>query len=118
LSYLQEAGIQTGVLFLNADTGFDFGDFRTHCMRWDIIPNIDFNPRRGTKADRLKDRWEYFDPPLYQDRKVIEHAFAWQDTFKSLLIRYEVLAQNWLSMNILGVICRFILRIDKKINQI
>ena len=113
LSFLQEAHIQVNGLFMNADAGFDFGDFRTHCFRWDIMPNIDLNPRKGTKSDRE----EYFDPILYLDRKVIEHAFAWQDAFKGLLIRYEVLAQNWLSMNILGIICRFILRIDKKLNK-
>lgn len=106
LSLMQEAAIPIA--------GFDFEDFRTHCFRWDIMPNIDFNLRKGTKNDR----WAYFDPLLYQDRKVIEDAFAWQDAFKGLLIRYEVLGHNWFNFNILGILCRFILRIDKKVNKI
>jgi len=111
LSYLQKAGIHIEGLFMNGDAGFDSHDFRVHCRTWEIMPNIDLNPRNGTKGERE----DYFDPLLYQDRKVIEHAFAWLDAFKGLLIRYDVLAQNWLSMNILGCILRFILRINKKV---
>ena len=55
---------------MNADAGFDFDAFRTHCWQWEIIPNIDLNPRTG----RNQEDWIYFDPILYQDRKVIEHA--------------------------------------------
>ncbi|GEM_PF-5263742 len=42
-------------------------------------------------------------------------AFACLDAFKGLLIRYEILTQNGLSMNILACILRFVLRIDKKV---
>jgi transposase len=48
-----------------------------------------------------------FDPELYKHRTVIEHAFAWMDAFKSLLIRFETASRNWLNLNILGFMVIF-----------
>ncbi|HRR07922.1 MAG TPA: hypothetical protein PLO56_04445 [Rhodothermales bacterium] len=42
-------------------------------------------------------REEYFDPELYKERSVIEHSFAWTDTFKTVLIRFETKEENWLT---------------------
>jgi len=54
-----------------------------------IQANIAFNP--------VIDREEYFDPELYKERSEIEHSFAWADTFKTVLIRFETKAENWLT---------------------
>lgn len=103
LTMLHDADIRTDGLFLNADAGFDTKKLRSLCYEHAIIPNFYLNPRNGTKADRD----DYFDPELYKHRAVIEHAFAWMDAFKSLLIRFETSARNWLNLNLLGFMVIF-----------
>lgn len=103
LEMLHDADIRTDGLFLNADAGFDTKQLRSLCYENDIIPNFHLNPRNGTNVDRE----EYFDAELYKHRTVIEHAFAWMDAFKSLLIRFETSARNWLNLNLLGFMVIF-----------
>ena len=104
LEMLHESGIRTDGLFLNADAGFDTKKLRSLCHENGIIPNFRLNPRNG----EVYDREEYFDPELYRHRTVIEHAFAWMDAFKSLLIRFETSARNWLNLNLLGFMVIFV----------
>jgi len=94
------SGIDLSYLFLNADAGFDSKGFRQHLSTLFIEANIDFNKRNGSKSDRD----EYFDELLYKKRSTCEHAFAWMDAYKGLLIRYEKLSVTWYSMNIMGMI--------------
>ena len=103
LKMLHEADIRTDGLFLNADAGFDTQKLRSLCYQHGMIPNFCLNPRNGTVADRD----DYFDRLLYKHRVVIEHAFAWMDAFKSLLIRFETSARNWLNLNLLGFMVIF-----------
>ena len=77
-----QADVRTEGLFLNADAGLDTRKIRSLCHQHGIIPNFHLNPGNGTIAERD----DYFDPLLYKHRVVIEHAFAWMDAFKSLLI--------------------------------
>ncbi|MBL7991776.1 MAG: transposase, partial [Candidatus Kapabacteria bacterium] len=51
------------------------------------------------------------DDELYKRRMVIEHTFAWLDSFKGLLVRYETKLKNWTAMNVIGFIVIFIRRI-------
>ena len=95
---LTEAEIEAEGLFLNADAGFDTQQVRAICHQYGIIPNFAFNPRNGSQWDRE----DYFDELLYKRRLVIEHAFAWLDAYKALLIRYETTTRNWFSLNMLG----------------
>lgn len=111
LNWLRKADIAIDGLFLNADAGYNSQRFREICYTYQIQANIAFNTRNATNVDRF----EYFDEVLYQNRFVIERAFAWLDTFKALLIRYETTALNWLSLNIIGMAISFIRKIDRKI---
>jgi len=104
IDMLHEAGIETDGLFLNADAAFDDGRVRAICGEHGIIPNFDLNARNGSKWDRDV----IFDGLLYKRRKVIEHAFAWLDAYKALLIRYETTALNWYSLNLIGFTTCFI----------
>lgn len=107
----QQAGIELRYLFMNADAGFDDAAFRRLLEEKDIQANIAFNPRKAG----ISDRDEYFDEALYQRRAFAEHAFAWMDGFKGLLIRYETLASTWLAMNLMGMIHLFLRKISKHI---
>lgn len=103
IEMLHSAEIRTDGLFLNADAGFDTKKLRVLCQQNGIIPNFHLNPRNG----KVTEREDYFDPLLYKHRIVIEHAFAWMDAFKSLLIRFETSARNWFNLNLLGFMVIF-----------
>ncbi len=72
---LEEAEISVEVLFLNADAGFDSKIFRESCNKKDINANVCFNKRKGNK-----DRDEYFDKELYDERYAVERTNAWMDS--------------------------------------
>jgi transposase len=90
-SLLKKAGINLAGLFLNADSGFDSADFRQACEKEDIIANVKSNPRNSAnqQADPYRSGTHIFDNELYRERSVIEHANAWIDGFKALLVRFE-----------------------------
>ena len=95
---LDEAQINTEGLFLNADAGFDSKSFREFCDGLDIFANIDINQRNSKSTD-----YEYLvDEKLYKERFCVERTNAWIDGFKSLYVRYETSARNWLSSHFLA----------------
>jgi len=108
---LTKAGINIKGLFLNADAGFDSQQMRRLCQHKEIEANIASNPRNGAiqTVDYL-----YFDEELYKDRTVIEHANAWMDSFKALLVRFEKKAINWVALLLLAFSVRFLRKIKLK----
>ena len=98
IEMLQFVGIETKGLILNADAAFDTLALRSLCAKYQIEPNFDLNPRNGSRWDREV----YFDPITYKKRTIIEHAFAWLDAFKALIVRYETSARNWFAWNLIG----------------
>ncbi len=109
---LKEAAIDSKGIFLNADSGFDSKEPRSICAEKEIEANIKPNPRNN-KGNNIDDRC--FDEELYKRRTVIEHANAWMDSYKALLIRYEVLTVNWMAMHWMAFSVFFLNRINKKI---
>lgn len=75
--------------FLTLDSGFDSEDNKI-IIRWhNLVPIIKPN-RRGTKdEEKLTEMYEDFNEEIYKQRFKIERTFAWQDTYKRLVIRYE-----------------------------
>lgn len=108
---LESVQIDLKGLFLNADSGFDAQNLRLACEQREIQANIAANPRSrvGTPAE-----WTYFDEELYKRRVVVEHANAWLDSFKALLVRYETNVENWLSFHWLAFVVLFLRRINRK----
>lgn len=113
---LKEAGINLDGLFLNADPGFDADSFREACEKENIIPNIKPNPRNaGNQNPELKPiGTAIFDELLYEDRTVIEHANAWIDGFKALLVRLEFSVRNWMALHFIAFSVIFLRKINKK----
>ena len=110
---LQEADIDLSGLFLNADAGFDSQDVRQLCSQKGIEANIEQNKRNQKTVQEHVD-YQYFDEELYKRRTVIEHANAWMDNFKALLIRFETKAKNWTALLFIGFTVRFLTKIYKK----
>ena len=72
---------------LNLDAGFDSKANRKCIFNAGMKPNIKENPRNRKKTKRGRKR--FFDEALYWVRFTIERAFAWEDKFKRVVLRYE-----------------------------
>lgn len=112
---LEEAEIDVRGLFLNADPGFDSKELRELCSKREIMANIKPNPRNKSNAEVIQDQSEthIFDEVLYKDRSFIEHANAWMDAFKALLIRFETCVRNWKALNLIAFSVIFLRKILK-----
>ena len=108
---LEAAGIPVAGLFLNADKAFDATELRQECAARDIEANI---PRKRRATDWQTDDDTFFDPELYRRRVVVEHANAWLDGFKTLLVRYETSVGNWLAWHWLAFVVLFLRKINRK----
>ena len=93
-------------LVLNADAGFDVGSFKELCEKNEILHNIDENKRN--RKENVGNYSYSFDNELYKNRFCVEQLNAWVDGFKSLIIRYETSAENWLSLHALAFSIIFI----------
>lgn len=82
-------GLEITDSYLNLDAGFD-SQYNHDIIRLaNMIPNIKVNPRGTKNRDKLYDRYDNFDENIYKQRFTIERTFAWQDTYRKLVIRYE-----------------------------
>ena len=113
---LKEAGINLQHLFLNADPGFDSEGFRLACAKEEIIANVKPNPRNGAgnSEEAYQSGEHIFDEELYKDRSVIEHANAWIDGLKALLVRFEFSVKNWMSLHFMAFSVIFLRKINRK----
>lgn len=111
---LEAAQIDLKGLFLNADSAFDAHALRHACERRGIEANLARNPRANGAAD---EHYVYFDEELYRRRTVAEHANAWLDSFKTLLVRYETSVENWLAFHWMAFVVLFLRRISRKITS-
>jgi len=113
---LKEAGIELEGLLLNADPGFDSQSFQEACEEKGIIANVKPNPRNGDKDknEPYQDGTYIFDEELYKDRSVIEHANAWIDGHKALLVRFEFSIRNWMSLHFMAFLNIFIRKLVMK----
>lgn len=109
---LEEAQIPTDGLFVNGDAGFDSQGFRAACAKRGVIPNVPYNERKGDV-----DRDEYFDEKLYQERYSVERTFAWMDSFRSLLNRFDTTISSWKGFNFLAFIIIAIKKFKKTMNS-
>lgn len=114
---LKAAGLDLKGLFLNADPGFDSAEFVAACEKEEIIANVKENPRNSANQELqpYKSGTHIFDGVLYQDRSVIEHANAWIDGFKALLVRYEFSVKNWMSLHFIAFSVIFLRKINRKL---
>jgi hypothetical protein len=74
---------------INLDPGFDSKENLAICLEKGCTPNIKVNPRNSKKQSIAPQ------PDVYKQRYVNERAFAWEDRYRRLVIRYEVIARNY-----------------------
>lgn len=85
-----------GAIF-NADSSFDSRESRKMLWNYGVIPNVAENKRNRKTTKRGRKR--HFDGDRYKNRFAIERTFAWIDTFRTLLIRFERKDKYWLGFH-------------------
>ncbi|MFT4156179.1 MAG: transposase [Parafilimonas sp.] len=105
IEVLEQADIGYKGIFLNADPGFDSEELKNLCAENEIELNVKPNKRNQKQQQSID--YNYFDEELYKRRTKIEHANAWMDAFKALLIRYEKLVATWMALQWLAIITLF-----------
>ena len=87
-------GLDLADAYLTLDSGFD-SDYNKWLIRsHGMIPVIKPN-RRGTKDEqKLETMYANFNEQIYKERFKIERTFAWQDTYRRLVTRYERLIET------------------------
>ena len=97
---LNRCGIVVENSILNADKGFDCKSLRRACRRRKIEPNIKENNRNRKKTKRGKKR--FFNKNVHKRRFVNERTFAWLDSFRTLLVRFDKLDESWINWHYLA----------------
>lgn len=96
--------------------GFDSKEFKEACQKEEIIPNVKPNLRNlaNQQQEPYQSDTHIFDKELYKDRSVIEHANAWIDGFKAILVRLEFSIRNWMALHFMAFSVIFLRKINKK----
>lgn len=97
---LKYCGICLDNSLVNLDKGFDMKALRRAIQRRKIIPNVKENLRNRKHPKRGRKR--YFNEQVYMKRFVNERCFAWMDSFKTLLVRFDTLDSTWRSWHFLA----------------
>lgn len=100
IKQIRACGICVDNSIQNADKGFDSKGLRRCISRRKMTPNIKENSRR--RKEKKRGRKRYFNDWVYQTRFVNERCFAWLDSFRTLLIRFDTLDQSWLNWHYLA----------------
>jgi len=96
----QEVGVDLRGASLNLDGGFDSAHNRTCMFNAGMMPNIKDNPRNRKTTKRGRKR--LFNEAIHAWRMRVERTFAWEDTFKRLLLRFERIQQRHYGMKLLA----------------
>ena len=97
---LQQAGLRTQGIFLNADAGFDSQALQNSMQLYGMQPNVHPNPRAGQL-----ERSQIFDAKLYRHRFKVERTNAWFDACRAVRFRYDRLVQTWKASLHLAACC-------------
>ena len=96
----KEIGVDLRGAYLNLDGGFDSIRNRKCIFNAGMIPNIKENPRHRKTTKRGRKR--LFNAAIHALRAQVERTFAWEDTFKRLLLRIERIQQRHYGMKLMA----------------
>jgi hypothetical protein len=104
LKALKQVAKQVGAdlrgAYLNRDGGCDTARNRKCIFHAGLIPNIQENPRKRKTTKRGRKR--LFDAAIHALRMRVERTFAWEDTCKRLLLRFERIQQRHSGMKVVA----------------
>ena len=96
----KQAGLDLRGASLNLDGGFDSAHNRQGIVHARLLPNIKENPRTRKTPQRRRKR--FFHAAIHALRRRVERPFAWEETFKRLLRRFERIQQRHYGMKLMA----------------
>lgn len=101
---LQSLDIDVTGSYLTLDPGFDSAENKRVIKSAAMVPIIKPNPRneQNRRAIGARRGWHTRRCGIYQQRFAIERNYAWEDTYRKLVIRYEVLQVTFLGWRYLA----------------
>jgi hypothetical protein len=90
--------------YLTLDSGFDNAETKNEILLRELIPVIKPNLRGlkdRKKINKILDEFENIEH-IYKERYRIERCFAWEDTYRKLVIRYEKLQSTFMGFRYLS----------------
>ena len=88
-------------IIASLDSAYDSKRNRKMIFNEGMTPNIKENPRNRKKIKRGRKR--IYDDAIFQERfKTVERAFAWEDKFKRLLIRFERISLHHFGLKLMA----------------
>jgi hypothetical protein len=96
----KEVGLDLRGASLNLEGGCDAARNRTCIFHAGLIPNIPENPRNRKHPKRGRKR--LFNEAIHVLRMRVERTFAWEDTCKRLLLRFEHIPQRHYGMKVMA----------------
>lgn len=84
-------GLDTRGSALTLDSGFDSEANADRVLFHDFLPVIKPNLRGTKNEERIAERLDSFDEKTYKLRFCVERTFAWEDSYRKLAQRYEIL---------------------------
>lgn len=104
LEFADLLGLDIKQSYLTLDSGFDNAETRNEILFRDLIPVIKPNLRGlkdQTKINKILDEFEDLEH-IYKERYRIERCFAWEDTYRKLVTRYEKLQSTFMEFRYLA----------------
>ena len=107
LAHLKEVSKECDLVLegsiMSLDSAYDSKSNRKDIFNRGMIPNIKEN-KRNRKSPK-KGRKPIYDDEIYDERfHTIEKVFAWEDTFKRLLLRFETISNHFFNFKLLSYI--------------
>lgn len=99
---VKEVGLQVKGSEFNLDSGFDSRSNRKVIWNAALRPNIPENPRNRNTKKPKRGRPRYYNLKSYRERFTIERTFAWEDAYRSLVIRYDRKSANYMGRKLLA----------------
>ncbi len=88
-------------IIASLDSAYDSKRNRKMIFNAGMTPNIKENPSNRKKIKRGRKR--IYDDAIFQERfKTVERAFAWEDKFKRLLIRFERISLHHFGLKLMA----------------
>lgn len=104
LELAQDLNLNISNSYITLDSGFDSEFNKSIILSAGLISVIKPNLRglkNREKIYRLLDEFESL-KDIYKERHTIERCFAWEDTYKKLVIRYERLQATFMGFRYLA----------------
>ena len=104
LESMNQLGISLVDSHLTLDSGFDDGKNRNQIEYANLIPVIKPNMRGLKDREKINAKLDAFEEvqEIYRERYKIERCFAWEDSYRKLVIRYETLPCTFMGFRYLA----------------